>query len=232
VSARAASASLAYEEIKRRILDCKYAPGAKLSEARLADELGFGRSPVRTAFSRLQAEGWIEVNPQSGTYVRMPTEREIHDIFETRLLLETHVTRTAARSMDPGDLRELRAEFRRLAPRANLSGARAVDAFNRLDSLFHGAIYRAAGNALVTSILLNLLEKARWLKNAFPSPPKRWKQAFGEIERVLECLEAHDAEGAARLMREHIGNAADVAEVERRRLASGGKRRAPATKTS
>ena len=231
-SPRAAAAGLAYEEIKRRIVECEYLPGAKLSEARLADELGFGRSPVRTAFSRLQAEGWIAVNPQSGTYVRVPTEREIHDIFETRLLLEAHVTRTAARSMDPEALARLRADFRRLAPRGREPGPRAVEAFNRLDSLFHGAIYRAAGNQLVTSILVNLLEKARWLKNAFPSPPKRWKVAFAEIERVLECLEAHDAGGAARLMREHIGNAADVAEFERRRLAAGGKRRPARGKTS
>lgn len=217
MNARAAAANSAYDEVKRRIVECVYPPGSKLSEARLAEELGYGRSPVRTAFSRLQAEGWIEVNPQSGTYVRMPSEREIHDIFEIRLLLETHVTSTAARSMEPAELARLRSEFRRLAPRASEPGARASEAFNRLDSLFHGAIYRAAGNELVTSILVNLLEKARWLKNAFPSPPKRWKVAFGEIERVLERLEARDAAGAARLMREHIGNAADFAAGERRK---------------
>ena len=227
MNARAAAANSAYDEVKRRIVDCVYAPGSKLSEARLAEELGYGRSPVRTAFSRLQAEGWIEVNPQSGTYVRMPSEREIHDFFEIRLLLETHVTSTAARSMDAAELVRLRTEFRRLAPRASEPGIRASEAFNRLDSLFHGAIYRAAGNELITAILVNLLEKARWLKNAFPSPPKRWKVAFGEIERVLERLEAHDAAGAARLMREHIGNAADFAEGERRKLAGKGRARPP-----
>lgn len=223
MSARAAAANSAYEEVKRRIVECVYPPGAKLSEARLAEELGYGRSPVRTAFSRLRAEGWIEVNPQSGTYVRLPSLREIHDIFEIRLLLETHVTRTTARGMDAADIARLRAEFRRLAPRASEPGARAAAAFNRLDSLFHGAIYRAAGNELIAATLLTLLEKARWLKNAFPSPPKRWKVAFGEIERVLECLEARDGERAARLMREHIGNAADFAQGERRKLAAAGK---------
>ena len=221
---RAASAGLAYEEIKRRIVECAYPPGTKLSEARLADEMGFGRSPIRTAFSRLQAEGWTEVNPQSGTYVRTPSESEIHDIFETRLLLETHVTRMAARNIDPAKLAKLRAAFRRLAPRGKAAGEGVLEDFNRLDSLFHSTVYHAAGNALIESILENLLDKARWLKNAFPSPPKRWQLAFAEIERVLESLEARDADKAARLMREHIGNAGDFALGERRRAAGRRKR--------
>ena len=49
MNARAAAANSAYDEVKRRIVDCVYAPGSKLSEARLAEELGYGRSPVRTA---------------------------------------------------------------------------------------------------------------------------------------------------------------------------------------
>ena len=60
-------AGLVYREIKRRITDLQYQPGDRLSEARLAEELGIGRSPVRTAFARLQGEGWIEISPQSGT---------------------------------------------------------------------------------------------------------------------------------------------------------------------
>lgn len=220
----AAAASLAYEEVKRRIIDCIYPPGAKLSEARLSEELGYGRSPIRTAFSRLQAEGWIEVSPQSGTYVKSLTEKEIEDLFETRLLLETHVTSAAARNIDTEQLRRLRMAFRRLAPQGREDEADAFDDFNELDSMFHSTIYGVAGNSLVTLILLNLLEKARWLKKSFPSTPKRWKLAFRELERVLECLENRDPEGAAQRIREHIGNAADFAADLRKQRAAAKRR--------
>ena len=60
----------AYEQIKGNILDLRYKPGDKLSEARLADELQLGRSPIRAALARLEGEGWIRVLPQSGTFVR------------------------------------------------------------------------------------------------------------------------------------------------------------------
>ena len=201
----------AYEEIKRRIIDLVYAPGTKLSEARLAEELGCGRSPIRTAFARLQAEGFIAVSPQSGTYVRALTEQEITDIIDCRLLLETHVTRLAAKNMDAEALRRLRVAFRRLAPQGKEFSQDVFEDFNELDSMFHTTIYEAAGNEAMTGILFNLLEKVRWIKKSFPSTPKRMKLSFTEIERVLAALEKRDAGAAAQCMREHIGNAADFA---------------------
>jgi DNA-binding GntR family transcriptional regulator len=226
----AAAASVAYDEVKRRIVETIYKPGTKLSEARLVDELGLGRSPIRTAFSRLQAEGWLAVSPQSGSYVRALSEQEIREIFETRLLLETHVTRLAAKNMDEVRLKKLRAAFRRLAPRGRVQDDGVFDDFNELDSMFHSAIYEAAGNGLMTSILMNLLEKVRWIKKSFPSTPGRMKLSFAEIEGVLESLEKRDPASAAQRMREHIGNAADFARHFREERS--GARRPATTSTS
>jgi len=214
-----------YEEIKKRIIELRYPPGTKLSEARLAEELGCGRSPVRSAFARLRSEGWMDVSPQSGTYVRSLTEKEIHDLFDCRLLLETHVTRLAARNMDAEEVRKLRVALRRLKPRGNGEPAQDVfDDFNEFDSMFHATIYRAAGNEVIAEILLNLLEKAQWLKKSSPSTPRRMKLWFAELERVLEAIEARDADRAAEKMRLHIGNAADFgAQARRQRAGVRGK---------
>jgi len=214
-----------YDEVKRRIIELRYPPGTKLAEARLAEELGCGRSPIRSAFARLRSEGWIDVSPQSGTYVRSLSEREIHDLFECRLLLETHVTRLAARNMDAGEVRKLRIGLRGLKRRGNGEPAPELfDDFNDFDSLFHATIYRAAGNAVIAEILLNLLEKAQWLKKSSPSTPRRMKLWFAELERVLEAIEARDADAAAEGMRRHIGNAADYgAQARRQRAGLRGK---------
>ena len=220
------SATAAYEEVKRRIIDLVYAPGTKLSEARLVEELGYGRSPLRTAFARLQAEGFIAVSPQSGTYVRTLSEREMKDIIDCRLLLETHVARLAAQNMEAEELRRLRVAFRRLAPQGREPSNDVFEDFNELDSMFHTSIYRAAGNETMTGILFNLLEKVRWIKKSFPSTPKRMKLSFAEIERVLEALEERDPEAAAKRMQEHIGNAADFAAQFRREAAARKQRAA------
>ncbi|WP_191002309.1 MULTISPECIES: GntR family transcriptional regulator [Cupriavidus] len=215
-----AVATLVYNEIKQRIISLRYAPGEKLSEARLADELGCGRSPIRTAFAQLRNDDWIAVSPQSGTYVRSLTEEEIHEIFEYRFLLESYVTRQAATRMSDDTIRRLRAAFRRFASDDASFESQSFDEFNELDATFHSTIYRTAGNGLMTDSLLNLLDKLRWLKKMTPSPPLRMKDAVAELESILDAIEARDADLAEARMREHIGNAADFAEAYRTRMAN------------
>ena len=212
-----AAATRAYEEIKRRIVDLRYPPGAKLSEVQLAEELGYGRSPIRTAFARLGSEGWVTISPQSGTYVKLLSEAEIKEIYDFRLLLETHVSRLAAKNITADALDDLRREFRRRAPQqGDRFDKRMFDELNELDAIVHVAVYRAAGNSLITGVLLNLLEKVEWLKKASPSSPDRMKQWRSELGALLDAFERRDSETAAKRMREHIGHAADSGSEYRR----------------
>jgi DNA-binding GntR family transcriptional regulator len=159
----------------------------------------------------------VTVSPQSGTYVKRLTEAEIAEIYDFRLLLETHATRQAARNITPEQLRELRGEFRRRTPQDGESfEERMFEHINELDAVFHAMVYRAAGNALITNVLLNLFEKVQWLKKTAPSSPDRMRQWCAELRGVLEALEQRDADAAARRMREHIDHAADSGSEYRR----------------
>jgi len=208
-------AGQAYAAIKKRILDARYVPGERLSEVNLARELGLGRSPIRTALAKLKSDGWVAVSPQSGTYIKSLSEKEIQDLLGLRLLLETHVTELAARAIGDDDLRKLRRAFVAFCPAgvSNLDES-AFDDFNEFDSLVHLTIYRAAGNALITEILTNLLDKVQWLKSTTRPSSQRIRSSFTELKRIVDALEARDAKAASARMREHIGNAANFsAEV-------------------
>ncbi len=206
----AAAAARAYEAIKSRIIECGYPPGTKISEARLVEELGLGRSPIRSALARLRGEGWVEVSPQSGSYVKELTQQEMKEIFDFRLLLETHVARLAAKNITDERLRRLRVGLRRTKPLAGDGYDQVTfDEFDAFDSVVHATIYEAGGNSLIASVLQNLLEKAQWLKRSTPSTPIRMKTWFAELGRIIEALEAHDSELAAQRVREHIVHAAD-----------------------
>ena len=222
-----AAATRAYDAIKRRIMDLAYPPGTKLSEVQLADELGLGRSPIRTAFARLQSEGWVTVSPQSGTYVKLLSEVEIAEIYDLRLLLETYATRQAALNMSAERIEELHREFRRRMPAKGERFHAQFDDINELDAMFHAAVYQSAGNALVRNILLNLFEKVTWLKKASPSSPERMREWGNELRRVLSALEKRDGDAAAKRMRDHIGHAADSGSQQRRHAstAPAGKRK-------
>jgi DNA-binding GntR family transcriptional regulator len=195
----------AYEHIKGSILDLRYRPGDKLSEARLADELQLGRSPIRAALARLEGEGWIKVLPQSGTFVRELSQQEVADIAELRLLLEAHAARRAAERIGAEDLKVLRAEFEVLKAKG-VDGH--FDEFLRVDDRFHATLYRVAGNLRVADILGNLRDQIHWIRVANAILPGRVAESLNEMDRVLVALERHDGAAAAEAMRAHIGNIA------------------------
>jgi GntR family transcriptional regulator, rspAB operon transcriptional repressor len=214
----------AYAAIKKRILDFRYAPGERLSEAQLAKELGLGRSPIRTALARLKSDGWIAVSPQSGTYIKSLSDKEIADLVDLRLLLETHATALAAQAIDENDLRKLRRAFTAFCPKgvADLD-ERAFDDFNQFDSLLHLTVYRAAGNALIAEMLANLLDKVQWLKTSARPSAARIRSGYTELRGILEALEARRPKEASARMREHITNAADFSARTRTHWRSEGE---------
>jgi DNA-binding GntR family transcriptional regulator len=192
-----------YREIKRRITELVYQPGDKLTEVKLANEFGIGRSPVRTALSRLQHEGWIEVLPQSGTFVRGLSDVEIIEILEARIMLESYLAGRAARTMDDADIAELRLAFANFRTQF---GSGRIDEYLELDQRFHVAIYKAAASSIVADFLFNLIDKVRWIRRGSARNLTRFREAYAEIKVVLDAIEARNEEAASTAMRSHIEN--------------------------
>jgi DNA-binding GntR family transcriptional regulator len=199
---RGASDTAAYREIKSRILDLRYPPGEKLSETRLCAELGVGRSPVRAALARLKEEGWISVAPQSGTYVRSLSPKDIEEVIELRLLLEMHLARMAAQRIAGAEVARLQTALATLKPRVVKGG---LVEFRELDDRIHTAIYTASGNATISALLLSLREKVRWVLPT-TATPLELRHALQELERIVAALEARDPDAAGRCMGEHVGS--------------------------
>lgn len=223
-------AAHAYAAIKTRIIDFRYEPGARLSEAQLAKELGLGRSPIRAALAKLKSDGWVAVSPQSGTYIKSLSEKEIADLVDLRLLLESHAAALAARAIDDDALRKLKRAIGAFCPGGVVHvDERAFEDFNELDSLVHLTVYRAAGNTLVKEILSNLLDKVQWLKASARPSASRIQSGYTELRRVVDALDAHDPRAAAARMREHITNAAGFLGQTGMRARRGPERKALAT---
>ncbi|MCM5570450.1 GntR family transcriptional regulator [Burkholderiaceae bacterium FT117] len=195
----------AYRKIKEGILELRYRPGQKLSETKLAAELRLGRSPIRGALARLERDGWVRVLPQSGTFVRKLSLEEIAAMSELRLLLESHAASVAALRVSPDELALLRAKFESLKA-SGVDGH--FDEFLDLDDLFHGLVYRVAGNPLITQILQNLRDQIHWVRVTTAVLPGRVDASLHEMDRVLDAMERRDPDAAAEAMRQHIGNIA------------------------
>lgn len=81
----------AYHLIRSMILDLKLPPGTFLNEQSLADELGYGRVPVREALARLAQDRFITVIPRRGTEVTALRLEDVLDMFEAREAIQCGV---------------------------------------------------------------------------------------------------------------------------------------------
>ena len=86
------SRSVLREQIKeviiQRILDGTYAPGDRVVELALVQELGVSQAPVREALRDLEAMRFIESEPYRGARVRQVTHKELTETYPVRAALE------------------------------------------------------------------------------------------------------------------------------------------------
>src|ERR1700712_4805388 len=82
------AADIAYEHMKEQIVLGTLAGGEMISEGEVATELSISRTPVREAFLRLQAEGWMRLYPKRGALIVAVTPDEIDDVLAARQLVE------------------------------------------------------------------------------------------------------------------------------------------------
>src|SRR5690606_39801560 len=117
MSTRRGSASLArrsrmavpqiYDDLRSQIVSISLRPGVGLSEARIAEQYGVSRTPVREAFKRLAEDGFLEVVPQVGTFVSRIDLQIVHDAHFVRETLECRVVELAAARIDEAQRKAL-----------------------------------------------------------------------------------------------------------------------------
>jgi len=97
----------AYERIRHDIISCVLAPGAEISETQLCAQYRIGKAPVRMALNRLAHDGLVRAIARRGYRVTPVTLKDIHDVFELRLMLEPAAARMAAGTVGAQRLRAL-----------------------------------------------------------------------------------------------------------------------------
>lgn len=151
---------IAYQKIKEFIVTLKLAPGEQVDEEGLAKILSIGRTPIREALFRLNAEKLVEVLPGRGFFVREITLSSLKDLFETMLILERSAVALAAKRIRPDrieTLQKLNNDLHRAWQTKNFSKVTLVN------SQFHRTIYKATENTFLSSYLDNLQNQSQRL---------------------------------------------------------------------
>lgn len=195
---------LAYNEIKTAIFTHEFSAGSHLTEAMLTQRLGVSRTPIREAFRRLGAEGWLEILPDQGVRVSEWSHRDIDEVFEIRVLLESHIARRAAARIQPDDIRRLREFTQQMETTAGISADEALEKRSAANNAFHSLLVQAAGNSRLHKVLQVMIE-IPVVRRTFKSyTPEESDRSIAHHYEIISALEAGDGEWAAATMRSHI----------------------------
>jgi DNA-binding GntR family transcriptional regulator len=190
----------AYEQLRDWLLSRALPTGSVIQERRLAQELGFSRTPVREALQRLEGEGLLR---RQDRFLRVTevTVTEVLEILAVRQSLEGDAVRAACGRISREMLANIRAKIEAMADPSAVSD----DSHWAVDNLVHLSIAQESGNSLLLSLISDLRRKTRLF--GLHRIPSRFGPGKAEHLAILDALEAGDAEAAVARMRDHIGNA-------------------------
>lgn len=195
----------AYEGLRTGILRGDFPPGEFIEEAVATRITGVSRTPVREALNRLAAEGFLVLHPRRGAMVKPIFVSELFDLYDVRLMVETHAVRRICRDKlsIPKRLFDLCDEHDKIVSGDHI-------AFTDLNHRFHGTVVAAAGNAVLSQVFENLRANlTRVAMLSFRLGVSKMRE--GKMHRTLaEALAEYDETKALAVTKEHLSSMPNV----------------------
>jgi GntR family transcriptional regulator, trigonelline degradation regulator len=195
--------------LRTAIAEIRLRPGQVLSERELCEATGSGRSSVREAIRRLEAEGLLTTVPGRGTIVTPLSMEEARQIFDARAVLEGLAGRLFATNATKADL----AAFRRAVRARERAAAPSADPAERFAAMraCHAAHLQGSHHAVVESLLEALNLRIGYLMALSAERlPARWTESVAELKDMLAAFESRDPDASEAACIRHVMHARDA----------------------
>ncbi|RDE08418.1 GntR family transcriptional regulator [Pelagibacterium lacus] len=188
------------QQLRRAIIGMRLRPGTMIDKAEICARLGVSRSPVATAFARLEGEGLLEIIPQRGTMVSYVSFDAVREYVFIRKALEGEIVRALASAHEPGLLDRLHAN---IAQQEACTEPEDRERYDRHDLQFHRMLTDALGfrrlQAMVDSARGHLDRMRRMTNSSL-----RMRESIGEHLAIIKAIAKGDGQGAATVMHAHL----------------------------
>ncbi len=199
--------------LRELILNGEIAPGERLLEIALVEQLGVSRTPIRAALAKLAEEGLLEKTNNGGYTLRSFTEFDIRDAIEARGMIEGMAARLAAErgvtALALSQMKNCVTEIDALLDNFDL-GSNGIEAYFELNDLFHRQLILLSNSFVVERTLNHITNLPFASPNAFTlaqsEMDESWKIFFVAQEHhrgIVEAIEHREGQRAESLAREH-----------------------------
>jgi DNA-binding GntR family transcriptional regulator len=178
----------------------RLAPGTKLPEGSLCSLFGASRATVRKVLQRLAHDHIVQLRPNRGAIVAVPTRNETREIFEARRALEAAIVALVIDRATAADLAALREQLR-----AEHDAVHRYDqpAWARLASTFHLRLAELARNPTLQRYLIETVSRCSLIV-ALHEAPGNAACEHDEHGRIVDFIERGDTASAVALMGQHL----------------------------
>ncbi|MDT8343103.1 MAG: GntR family transcriptional regulator [Thermohalobaculum sp.] len=192
-----------YDVLKTSIMNLDiYDEGTNLrmDERTLADQLGISRTPIREAIMRLEQEGFVDIQPRRGVFIKRKSLDEILEMIVVWAALESMAARMACQHATDAEIAELRA----LGTRYTKDRAKAeLSEYSEANIEFHLGILRLSKTKMIETIAQGLFTHLKAIRRKALRDMSRADRSVVDHMHIIEAIEARDAELADQLVREH-----------------------------
>jgi DNA-binding GntR family transcriptional regulator len=209
-------ADRAYNYLRTKLARGEMPPGTRLVTRQIAEAVNGSLSPVREAITRLVSEGLVAHFPGGGAYVKQPSQDEVRELYDVRAQLEEMAMRLAVPQLSQSQLQGLHSACDDMQGISDLIHERPGQHADRQlmadflddDARFHSIIVRASGNRFLSKMIFDLHIISRVFAVIGRSPEYLTSENAASTcaghARLLDLVQAGDADAAADWVREHI----------------------------
>jgi len=211
------------EYLSTQIIKGELKSGERIKEAKLAQELGVSRGPIREALHVLEKKRLVEMTPRRGARVTQMSASYGASLYDIIVELYGLAARKAAENRSSKDLQGIRHALRRIKECANKG-----DVPSYYDAIFQLALVgeKAAKNPLLEQMLSDLEPVTRRVQFAsLRHRSEDLKKSVAFFERFMQCVEVKDGEMACQTIRAYTQNERELALSNRRAPTVGNQKR-------
>lgn len=188
------------------IVSQKLPSGTRLKEQHIAKELGISATPVREAFKKLAADGFVEIEPYHGVIVTRIDEQERDGVYQCLVALAEMEMKSAVEHYDDDFAEQLANIIEREKTADNFFE------FHSLNLQFHHTIWQQTKNEMFMRIMKLIVTSSR-MRYADGSPQGREEIIKGH-QNILTAIKAKEPADAQHAMLKLLENSKKIIENE------------------
>lgn len=206
-----------YQVLRASILAGELAPGERLVETQLAEQLQVSRTPLREAMRQLQREELVTADPGGGLRVTAISREDTVQLYDCRIALESLAVVEACTGASASQLKKLEQcvkQAETLAKRQVSEGDSGK--LLELDYQFHHIIAEISGNKWLLSLLEQVFDKMALLRSQTTRHNPGVLEIRTEHRKIYDAIAKRDSEGAKDAIAHHLSasKARVVQEIE------------------